>query len=423
MDNQIFLALKWVCNTNCIFCNFFETKWTINEEEHFEEIKWEIQELYNKWVSRISIWINWYEPTVFRYFFEVLDFVYEKNISVTLFTNGIKLADEEFTKRLSKVLTKVVLTIYSSNDEEHHVLTQNNDSFFLKYLAIENALKYDIQVEVDMLLLTPSINHLDNIIKTISKYFPDKNFQRIIKLLVPSSVMGKERNKILIPSYTSIIKTIDTVLQEHSGILLWSSIIFELNSVIPKCLYSKIIQRMNLSVAKDAPINKEKLNTSFVPERVFFQKCNTCSHLHECNGVEKGYVDIYWSWEIESGIFIENNYTLTQVDNSLHRLLLKYKEEGIWFNHEYLDSWVKEHSKILTLPKKMFNFYIWDVFIVNNSIRRIRFFSEINDGSFIVDINKEISNKYIFSIRNSDSKNIQVYSLIVAIMGKVFNRK
>ena len=69
---EYFLAVKWVCNTNCSFCNFYEAKWKIDEIKHLNELKNEIDGVVKKWILSINVWINAYEPTSFTYLPEIL---------------------------------------------------------------------------------------------------------------------------------------------------------------------------------------------------------------------------------------------------------------------------------------------------------------------------------------------------------------
>ena len=142
MSDLYMLPVKWVCNTNCVFCNFYETKWKIDEEKHFEDLKSEIDSLDIKLVKEVNVGVNWYEPTVFKYFFETLEYIKRYWFKINLFTNGVKLSDEKFVIKLSDFVSNVMITLYSSNDEEHHILTQNQDSYEVKLNAISNCLKH-----------------------------------------------------------------------------------------------------------------------------------------------------------------------------------------------------------------------------------------------------------------------------------------
>lgn len=421
MYNVYSLAIKWVCNTNCTFCNFFEIKWKINEEEHLEELKKEVEGLHNKWINIINIWINWYESTVFTYFFEILDFIKSKNLYIHLTTNWVKLANENFTKKLSKFIDSVTITLYSSNDKEHHILTQNKDSYYLKHKAVLNSLKYGIKVDLNILLLTPTILNLDVIINQISKYFTNKNLSKNIKLIFPNSVMWKDRNKLLIPSFTSTLEYIKLVLHKFSNIFLENNITLEINDSIPKCLFNfNYNDKIFLYGKNKINTNNEKLNKFSNRKRIFFSKCNNCKNLNDCSWVELDYINNYWDSEIEKWNFLENTLSLDSINNSLIDLLNKYKNEWERTNFKNINACVKEYKKIVTLPKKMLNFYIKDVYIMNNSIKKIRFMNEFNDDSFDINLNLNHLGNYIISITDPDKNTHQ--RLIAVFIHKALNR-
>lgn len=422
MNNSYTLAVKWVCNTNCTFCNFYETRWNIDEKKHLEELKNEVEELMDKGITIIKIWVNSYEPTVFVYFFEILDFIKNKGFVIHLFTNGVKLSDEKFTKKLSNFVDTVNLTIYSSSDEEHNILTQNNDSYKIKLIAISICLKNKIKIKLNILLLKPTLSSLSLIFDQINIYFWDKWFNKDIQLLAPNTVMWIDRNRILIPPYTSIIKQIKYILEKYSDIFLKYNIKLQLNQTIPKCLLKiKNDSKILLLPEKQVKWNNKKIITSFDIKKVFFSKCDNCLYLSECNWVELEYINIYWSREFEEGISLKNEYSLIWIQKSLLDTFHKFETEGIWFDFIYLDKLVKEYKRLFHFPKIVLNYYIKDIFILKSKLKRIRFKNDLSNDTFILNINKDTNWLYIFSLYKWDKKNIKIYNVIMILLYKIYN--
>ena len=126
-NGKYYLVIKWVCNTNCSFCNFYEFKENVNNDEHYIELIKEIDKCVNDWVDSIVIWFHWFEPTEYIYFIDILNYIKSKWIRIWLSTNWVKLADKEYVKSLINLIDSVNITLYSSNDSEHNILTQNNE--------------------------------------------------------------------------------------------------------------------------------------------------------------------------------------------------------------------------------------------------------------------------------------------------------
>ncbi|MFK7779966.1 MAG: radical SAM protein [Candidatus Gracilibacteria bacterium] len=423
MDNSYMLAIKGICNTNCTFCNFYETKGNINEKKHFKELKKEIEGVSDRGIKTIKIGINGYEPTVFGYFFEVLDFIKSKGFNIYLFTNGVRLADKKFTKKLSKFVNKVVITLYSSNDEEHNILTQNKDSYKIKHNAISNCLKFEIKVQLTILLLRPTLSSLSIIFSQISIYFENKYFLRQIQLIVPNAVMGEERNNILIPPYTSIIKEIRHVLEQHLDTFIRYNIKLQPNDIIPKCLFKfSNYNRISLLVKKQEKGTNKNIHTSYDIKRIFFTKCNDCVFLDECNGVEPEYINIYGSREFTKGDFLVNEYTLEGIKKSLSSTLNKFDNHGVWFDFIYLDKLVNEYEKLFNFPKIVCDYYIKDVLIMKSKLKKIRFRNDILNDTFILKINQNIDGLYNFSLDKRGNNNVKIYNLITVLLYKKLNK-
>ena len=415
------LMIKWVCNTNCTFCNFYETKWKIDEFKHFEELKIEIDELDSSRIKRVNIWIHWYEPTVFKYFFEILSYIKNKGFYTNLSTNWVLLENEDFTKKLSKVIDEVTITLYSSDDKEHNILTQNDDSYKIKLKAISKSLKYSIKVNLSILLLKPALSSLETIFDQISIFFDNPFFSKNVWITAPNAVMWEDRNRILIPSYSSIALWLKSLLKENENLFIKNNIKLCLNNSIPRCIFDFDYPKNILSFPdKYLKENNKKIISSADSDKIFFEKCNSCNFLNKCNWLEKEYVKIYWSDEVVNLKKIENFFTLDWINTFLKNTLSKYKKEWIWFNTDYLDKSIKENRKLLSIPKNILNYSLKDVLIVNNKIWKIRFLNSIDEDFFIVNIDNKWP-KTFFSLFEWNIKNIKIYNLIMVIMFKKFN--
>jgi len=415
------LMIKWVCNTNCTFCNFYETKWKIDEFKHFEELKIEIDELDSSRIKRVNIWIHWYEPTVFKYFFEILSYIKNKGFYTNLSTNWVLLENEDFTKKLSKVIDEVTITLYSSDDKEHNILTQNDDSYKIKLKAISKSLKYSIKVNLSILLLKPALSSLETIFDQISIFFDNPFFSKNVWITAPNAVMWEDRNRILIPSYSSIVLWLKSLLKENENLFIKNNIKLCLNNSIPRCIFDFDYPKNILSFPdKYLKENNKKIISSADSDKIFFEKCNSCNFLNKCNWLEKEYVKIYWSDEVVNLKKIENFFTLDWINTFLKNTLSKYKKEWIWFNTDYLDKSIKENRKLLSIPKNILNYSLKDVLIVNNKIWKIRFLNSIDEDFFIVNIDNKWP-KTFFSLFEWNIKNIKIYNLIMVIMFKKFN--
>ncbi|MFA5917165.1 MAG: radical SAM protein [Candidatus Gracilibacteria bacterium] len=379
MDNSYFLLVKGLCNTNCSFCNFYEIKTGLDEYKHFMNLKDEVDKVYNTGIRNINIGVSGYEPTVFKYFFEILDYINKKGIDINLISNGVKLANNDFCFKLKKYIKMVFITIYSSDDLEHHILTQNNDSYTLKHEAIKNCINNNIDISISILLLKPTLKSLSKIIEQISVYFYSDKLCRIIDLLTPNTVMGEDRNKILVPSYTSSVIKIESILDEYNNLFNANNIKLRMNQTIPQCLFGNEYENINLLFQ---PKQKKIIDTQTIIDRYFFDKCNDCKYHKSCSGIEQEYIKIYGTNEFIEGKTIDNKFSLNNINLYLQLSLLRFRKMGIWFSYDNVDKEMIKSKFIFNLPKTINNYNIDSIFIKNNIILKINFRNK--DGISII---------------------------------------
>ncbi len=415
------LLIKWLCNTNCSFCNFYEAKWNINEDEHYKELIEEINWIDYQKIDTINIWIFWYEPTMYKYFFEILDYIKLKWFIIYLTTNWVKLANIDFTKRLSKYISEVFITIYSSNDKEHRILTQNDDSYKIKLFAIENCISNKIYVDVSLLLLKPTLYSLKSIINQISWFFDNIYFIKKISLMVPTSKMWYNRNKALIPPYTGIIKTIEKLFIQDINKYKKDKIYFQINWIIPKCLYENINNNNLLDDLILLEVDKIITKLEIKNEYIYLDKCGICSYKKNCNWIEKSYIDVYWSDEFEKWINIDDNYSFDLVEFFLQKAIKDYQTNWVWFTFEHIDNGIDNLKNDLLIINWFMNYNIMEALMLDNKINLIRLVNKENNDLFIIKIiNKD--KKYDFSIYEYNNKNnIKIYYLFIFILKKKFS--
>lgn len=422
-----FIAIKWVCNTNCSFCNFYETKWQIDNKLHLKELKDEIDNVVNKGISKISIWINWYEPTSFPYLIDFLLYAKTKELTIKLFTNGVKLADNDFIWEIKWLIDEVGITIYSSNDLEHNVLTQNNDSYKLKHKAIKNCLENNIRIYISILLIKPCVKSLNRIILQTKEYWWHKYFYKFISLLAPNTVMWERRNKILVPSYTYTVKKLKALVDELSDELIKEHIKIIINDVIPKCLFNFKYNSSMFILPPDRNFihSNKAILVSKDKERCYLEKCRDCTFLDKCPWIEKEYLKIYWDEEINDNKYIDNNTTINDIEEDLDKIKEEYSR-GMRLDYSIIENKSWKYSFIFSVPRIILWYKIKDILTTKISFNEIKFINEkISDTFFIKCIhNKRWLLKFV--LKDNDSKYTKYHKAILLILSKalaIYNNK
>jgi MoaA/NifB/PqqE/SkfB family radical SAM enzyme len=125
-----------------------------------------------------SIVVSGGEPTIHSDFFDIIKYMTEKNLNITVLSNSERFYEKEFCKEFSEIVNKektmVITTIHSQNQEEHEFINQSKGSFIrsiegLKQLALNG-------VDVTVKHCITRLNHKDlaKFYKFINSEFTEK---------------------------------------------------------------------------------------------------------------------------------------------------------------------------------------------------------------------------------------------------------
>ena len=126
--------LTYNCNERCIHC--FNPGASRNEQEeshrqtnelHLSDYKRIIDELAEMGVVRITLTGG--DPFVKKDIWEIIQYIYEKDFALDIFTNGIYLYDNDNVSKLAKFYPRSVgISIYSEDRKIHDLITRRSDS-------------------------------------------------------------------------------------------------------------------------------------------------------------------------------------------------------------------------------------------------------------------------------------------------------
>lgn len=149
--HQVYIVPTYKCNNNCPMCGVYNSKKTIASEYSLEEIKEKIdqQEIEKDDVVILSGG----EPTIYRYFFEVLHYLQEKEAKITIFSNGRMMRHKTFVDELKKcTYDNLMIPLFGSKANIHDKLTGAKNSFAETSEGLlnleENGMKYSIKTVI-----------------------------------------------------------------------------------------------------------------------------------------------------------------------------------------------------------------------------------------------------------------------------------
>ncbi|MDD5133028.1 MAG: radical SAM protein [Candidatus Nanoarchaeia archaeon] len=163
-----FLVLTYDCNNRC--------KWCYASPSGFKKRLMDFKKIENylklmKSLGIKSLGLLGGEPTLYPNLFEVIKLAKRYDFKVTLYTNGRKLSNEDFVKKLKKAgLDFINFSVQSgSNYAEKHNKTVNfNGAWAETKKGIENAYKSGLKINIQTVLTHSDINIYKELIDEFS---------------------------------------------------------------------------------------------------------------------------------------------------------------------------------------------------------------------------------------------------------------
>jgi uncharacterized radical SAM superfamily Fe-S cluster-containing enzyme len=200
--SAVVIKLNSNCNLNCRICCI---QGLDNYKLTFEELETFFDKIKNE--NKI-IYLTGGEPTLSNHLFEIIKLVKKSGNIPFLITNGIKLADYEYTKKLKQSGLKIIhFSLDGLNDEINYRIRGSHGLIPIKILALKNIRKFGIKVFLSVTVIG-GIN--DTEIKNIINFARFNNdFIKgvIIRPLVPQGRLDIKMNKL--QTMSDLIKSIE----------------------------------------------------------------------------------------------------------------------------------------------------------------------------------------------------------------------
>lgn len=285
------LRVGLACNVECIFCNIPSESGLYPVSLSLADIKNMADEIFKKDLyPKISITGG--EPTIRKDLVEIVKYLKKKGAkTIEIQTNGIMLADNDLAGRLKKAgIGKAFVSFHSHLPKIHDLLISRNGGFEKCIQGIKNLL--DCGVEV---ILNPVVNSLTY--RSLPDYidFVHENFPKVICMSL-SVVQPNQRaikNKKIIPRYGAIGPFVEKALDLADK---YNIVVNNPNCGLPLCIggWHKRLDRC-LDYNENLAMNKnlESAHPKQLIDKVKPASCRKCKLNEFCNGVWRGYADLY----------------------------------------------------------------------------------------------------------------------------------
>jgi uncharacterized radical SAM superfamily Fe-S cluster-containing enzyme len=193
------------CNSNCKVC--WNKEWLPFVDMTIEQIKDIISKIGRD--KRVLMFGG--EPTVREDMFEIIDLIRESGNIPMVYTNGLKLADPDYVKKLREHgIYRVVFSFDGFREDIYEKLRGDKNQLYIKLKALKNLEKFGIQVILSS-TITAGIND-DEIGRILNFSIKNVHFIKGIYYFCTIPYMGRfdvSPRKMLMPS--DILKSLERI--------------------------------------------------------------------------------------------------------------------------------------------------------------------------------------------------------------------
>jgi len=172
----LYCAITYICNERCVFCPCSEEGTHTRPSLTYTEICNAIdQSIEQKQIENVCL--SGGEPTLHPDFLNIVKYIFEKGLKVSLLTNAIKLSDSAFVEKLGTCCdlkkTDIIIAFHSHIPEKHDALTQHKNSFNLSLKGAMNLIENGAQLSVKINIVNYSYRELPDYVDWVCKTFPE----------------------------------------------------------------------------------------------------------------------------------------------------------------------------------------------------------------------------------------------------------
>jgi len=164
----VWLPLTYRCNNRCSWC------YAKNEAPKGRDLSDENEGLFLDFLSDLNvrkIVLIGGEPTLYSNIFRLISEATNKNIRVGMVSNGRKLADDDFCKKLGESgIYSITVSLEGSNEKLHDEITGVKGSFRQSLNGLENIIKLGIPSSTETVMSRDNENDLGEIISLVEQY-------------------------------------------------------------------------------------------------------------------------------------------------------------------------------------------------------------------------------------------------------------
>jgi len=299
---SIFITEK--CNQNCIFCGLHNNK---VPDLLLNDLKKRIDN-FSKNKTNATFDLTGGEPTVRKDLLEIMKYIKSKNknYEITLISNGMRFANQKYTRLLVNFgLEGVLISLHSHKPEISDAITRFKGGFKYTLKGIKNLVEQKVRVQICFVINKLNYKHMLEYFEFVTTKFPTiKGFLISLQFEIqnynsknPFCLKLSEMQKYLNASFKYL-------KSKNKKILTCG---------IPFCYLNGFEEVFNPSILHNY--------IKFIKDK----KCVNCLYNSLCAGIIKEYVDCYGSSEV------------IPIKTSKQKLAMKKKLENLGYGYYHIN--------------------------------------------------------------------------------------
>ncbi len=272
------------CNNNCLMCTTLRPGYServYNQTKKTSDLKRIIDSLNPK---LHNFCFTGGEPTIRPDIFELVSYVLDKlpDTRINLITNGRMLAYKNFTEKLISLgLKNYIIPLHAHAPELHDFITQANGSFEQTVKGLKNLLKYDVDVELRIVVHALNYVYLKELAEFINLNF--KGISRIVFIYFDLTGTANANRNRLIVNQSKVIpyleNAVDFLASKRCDVRIYH---------IPLCLLRPDYRKF----AEWRTVGERRIT--------FTKECAMCSSKSQCSGIWKTYAHLVGTEEFKA---------------------------------------------------------------------------------------------------------------------------
>lgn len=173
--NTYYFNINKVCNSNCKFC---AADLEAQKQSHEFISLMDMQQIISKngMKEHDLVILNGGEPTLNRDLIPIINYCKNKKMRVTLFTNGRKLKELDYTTSIiAEGIDRITIPIYGDTSERHDNITRAKGSFHDTITGLSHLMllkkNFNFMVELKVLICKDNYQYESEVVKFLLDHF------------------------------------------------------------------------------------------------------------------------------------------------------------------------------------------------------------------------------------------------------------